>query len=273
MHMCGNVLNPTSLGSYPLIALGADGSPIAINVAAGDGCDDAAARQGDDLVSAVDDEGAGQIARPEARKLADVRIIGEGIHVDGGVNRLAGRLVRHLAADQDAPLERDVEGHRFERRRVARGAESGLGIRPASTRLDEDAIGRCPGQSGEAIMASVVGRRLDARSRDQAVLVVDGGAEGDPGDGPARVLVADHPLDRLAWRGRVLELAARGRRPGWASAPVARRANLGPVATHDVKLGRGDRRPGDANRGELLRADAGQVEAAVGAGGGRQIRR
>ena len=46
-------------------------------------CDDAAARQGDDLISPVDDEGAGQTACPEARKLADMGIVSEGKNVDG----------------------------------------------------------------------------------------------------------------------------------------------------------------------------------------------
>ena len=253
------------LGVVAFDCLGADGSPIVIYVAAGDGCDDTATWQGDDLVAAVNDEGAGQRARPEARKLADVGIVGEGKDVDHGINRLAGGFVRHLAADQDAALQADIEGHRLERRRVALGPKSGLGIRSATTWLDEYAIRRCPGQSDEPITALVVGRRLNARVRAKAMCVVDGGADVDSGDGPARVVVADHPLDRLTWRGRVFELACvvddlAGRQPS-----VARRANLGTVATQNVKFGRGDRRPGDANPGEMFRADAGQVEAAVGA--------
>ena len=155
------------LGIVALDRRGSDAQPVAAHVrAAGD---EAAARQGGDLVPAVlPDPHVGLLALSEAGELVGVRVVREGEGVDIPRHRPAGRLVGHPAPDQHAPLQRDVEGDRLERGRAGRGDEGGPGVGMALARLDEQAIGRPPGQAAQAVMSPGVGLRLDARGRDEA---------------------------------------------------------------------------------------------------------
>ena len=175
-----------------------------------------------------------------------MRVVGECVGVNIAGHRLAGRLVGHPAPDQDTPLQRDIEIHGFQSGRFGRYPKGRLGVRQTVARLEEQAIGRPLGQAGKSIVPLGVGRRLDARRPDEAVLVEDHAAEFEPGDGPAGVLVADDALDRLGRRGGVLESA------GVVDGPFRRHRVLWlvvligvAVAVHGVELGRGDRRPGD----------------------------